>query len=307
MIVSLLVGLATWAAVATWFLVFSIRRSERRRHFHLMATRQMAKLPSEKRFEALIQMHEVQEKALPWFQRSLSTLGVVAFFSMSAAALTQTISAQFSEFKASAAERRYSYIQDSARMTEVANSRSSRAMLEMLSTNSPRLPEMVAFLQSRLELLADPRRPKNTEAEDAKEGIAIAIALQNIHCAAQIWRNHPEIGLDTLELRQAYKLSFAQFFYFLGEDSRAGDVLDEVEATGNQSFAEDVAALRYLLSGRDRSSLDRSMSRLSSEFGSDPEEIERSLIRRQRVLDASKNRLRLKQNADSCRATVSAE
>ncbi len=301
MTTSLIVGLAAWAILATFFLIRTIRGSSRQRNLHRRLSRLIGKLPADKQFEALLSSNDAYEKLLPWFQRSLSTLGVIAFFSMSAAALTQTISAQLSEFKASAAERRYSYIQDTARITDISNARSSQAILAMIASGMPRMPEMDAFLRARLAILIDPRRPDDSVPQDASESIAIALGLGEANCAAQIWRNHPNVDLTRFKLSQSDTLAFSKLLHYLGNDARALALLDKVPGRHSLSTEHQIAALRYVLRRRDAAILERSTLEVSQAFRIPTDEVRRGILRWARTIGEEKASLLLSRSVDFCK------
>jgi hypothetical protein len=87
--------LACYAFAATVFLVLSIRRRAEEATI-MPEVRRLASLEFQatERLKALAEVAKVKREELPWFERSLSAVGIVAFFSMSIAAGFQTLRVQ---------------------------------------------------------------------------------------------------------------------------------------------------------------------------------------------------------------------
>lgn len=303
MIISLIIGLATWAAVATYFLIKTIRRNERLIAFDRESSELLAEYPAEKKLDAHITLHELREKHVPWFQKSLSTFGVIAFFSMSAAALTQTISAQVNAFKAQSAEQRYNEAKEMADATERANERSIKAILALRNTDIYLSKEMTDLLYDRLIHLSDPKRNSQTAAADVKEQMIIAMALGRANCAAQIWQASSDITLSELNVEPADVVTFGELYYLIRDDTSARKSLEHLDygRLKSKSVAFRSAALRVALAEHDPTRLLADhVDQLSRRFTGDTSQMHDRLVQQVEQLRRERARMRLDATQDFC-------
>jgi hypothetical protein len=273
MITSIIIGLFVWALVATYFLWTSIRSGKKKIELKADIEKLMDEYPQEKKLDAYLSAHEQIEKITPWFQKSLSTIGVIAFFSMSAATLTQTISAQLNEFKAQSAELRINEIQSMAATTERANKQTLAAILSLIDSGSHVSKEMAELLGSRLHSLGEKNRSDSLTPQETREWIRVAMAIGNMNCAAQIWQSSSDSDLNQAGIGQPELLTFGELYYVLRDNKMSRKALSRFDFDENRSESAAIraAALEVAISDQIGASttLEQWSERIASQFSAE--------------------------------------
>lgn len=86
-------ALLVYSAVATYALVAVQRQTRDNRSLDKLRSEALELTDPVQRVAALTEVEKLRESTRPWWERSVSTLGVIAFFSMSLAAAVQTVDA----------------------------------------------------------------------------------------------------------------------------------------------------------------------------------------------------------------------
>ncbi|HET9767164.1 MAG TPA: hypothetical protein VFS60_09965 [Thermoanaerobaculia bacterium] len=176
------------------------------------------------RAEMMKALSELQKAATPWYERTLSTIGVIAFFSMSVAVTVQTIQANLQQ---SQAERLRAELADQ----KAAQSASERFVADVarLVASGVRgggsLSELERkILRHRLDVLAE----TSDAGDDAvREMFALALTLREYPRAVTLLEQHRTV-LDMA--LPGDRLSLAEYYFLVGSLQASKELVGQVWA-----------------------------------------------------------------------------
>ena len=163
-----------------------------------------------------------QQSVLPWFERSLSTIGVAAFLAMSITTAVQSVQSISSESQAKLLRAEVSDLQkqkDSA--TRVINSsiHALRDVVSMHDAVDPSVKELLRFhLQKTVEM-------KDASKDMVLEAFGTAVLIDDYETARELFRKWPDLAAASKPEEQ---LTLAEGLYLLGQPQRSREVMADV-------------------------------------------------------------------------------
>jgi hypothetical protein len=215
--------LSTYALVATIILVWRRRRRSSRDEIQAAVENWFKISPmTHESVSAFSEFTTSQQGVLPWFERSLSTVGVVAFLAMSITTAVQSIQSINSEVQAKLLRAEVSDLEkqkDSA--TRVINS-SIRALRDVVSMHDgvdPGVKELLRFhLQRTVEL-------KDAPKDMVLQAFGTAVLIGDYETARELFRKWPDLAAASKPEEQ---LALAEGLYLLGQPQRSREVMTDV-------------------------------------------------------------------------------
>lgn len=198
----------------------------------------------EGRAKLLGSLSELQKAATPWYERSLSTIGVVGFFSMSLAAGVQTISANLSAARAERLEDALEDLQEERNAAENFVNQVSKMVVSgalPIRTLGRAERELLRFRLDRL------RAKEKLEIAEAKEMYTLALAIRDFHSAVSIFEQYRELLEGTSAGDQ---VSLAEYYYLVGSQEAARELIEELwekRSTSDRLVVRRMSVLRVLI------------------------------------------------------------
>lgn len=176
-----------------------------------------------KSLELLKALAELEQASLPWYQRSLSAIGVIAFLSMTLAAGLQTVNSYLEQAKAQRLEGQIEALRTERQAAEQFVDSISATILADLERGG-RAPgklerRLLAHRLRRIEQVLDPT------PEQLREAFSLAVALQDWAAVASAVEHHKEL-LDLNALPDL--LSLAEYYFIVGSRERAREVQGDI-------------------------------------------------------------------------------
>lgn len=179
-----------------------------------------ASLPD--RAEGFAALAEVRKSELRWFEKALSTIGVVAFVAMTVTTAVQTIRAAVQEQEAKQWESRVSAMRERVADADLVIVSVSRALLDRASRASLLTDDEKRILRYRLEnLLSRPR----LEDPEVDEVMSLAIVLREFSVGVDLIERKPSLLQSA---RLVDQLAFAEYYYLIGSADAAKRLADRV-------------------------------------------------------------------------------
>jgi hypothetical protein len=274
----LLWTLAFYGLGATAVLLLSRYRAARERALlqHLLSISLDTLQPLEQ-LEGLAKRAEILSKQIPWYERSLSTIGVIAFFSMLIATGLQTTNANLSDAKIQRLQDQLKALEGQQASLAPAVARAARATIDQYQGGHVLEDGAEEVLRLRLDTL---QRSSADGEEAIAEMLDIALVLRDLHQAVSLIEEHPEF----VETAKPYHLaSVAECYFISGSKAHASETLKRLEdgisnlnrnqrlrvlvlkaaLTGNiEPQVEKVAVLLRTTSSKGRDRLRRDVQRL---------------------------------------------
>jgi hypothetical protein len=171
---------------------------------------------------ALSAFKTAQQSALPWFERSISTVGVVSFLAMSIATAVQTVQGMNAELDTKLLRAEIADLQKQKEAaTHVINS-SVRALREVLALRDSVDPGVRTLLQFHLQQVV---ASGQLTIADAREAFGVAVAIGEYETAGMLFRKWPDLATASTSEEQ---LVLAEGLYLIGQPQRSREVMRQV-------------------------------------------------------------------------------
>jgi len=180
-------------------------------------------LPRE-RAELLRALADLQSAATPWYERTLSTIGVIAFFSMSVAVTVQTIGANLQESRAERLREQLEDLKETQLTSERFVADVSRLVASGMRSGGSLSELERKILRQRLEALA---HKGDATDETVREMFSLALALREYPQAVALLEEHRSV-LDLAV--PGDRLSLAEYYYLVGSPQAAKELVGKVWA-----------------------------------------------------------------------------
>ncbi len=177
---------------------------------------------AEKKINALVELSKVLTSQIPWWERSLSSIGVIAFVSMTLATTVQTTKSILTESK---------LVEVNTEMDEL-QSKIDNAESLIKSIADVTLKQRIAhglldeggeeILEHRLASLTQRERMTDTEALEA---YSIAMALGRYKSAVSIIEGYETLLTST---GPSDLVSLAEYYYLVGIEEKSSNMLADV-------------------------------------------------------------------------------
>lgn len=173
--------------------------------------------------EGLAKTAEIRSKQIPWYERSLSTIGVIAFFSMLIATGLQTTNANLSEVKVQRLQDQLKALEAQQASLVPAVARAARATIDQYQARHVLEDGAEEVLRLRLDTL---QRSSTGGQERIAEMLDIALVLRDLHQAVSLIESHPEF-VETA--KPHYLVSVAECYVISGSKAHAAETLKRLE------------------------------------------------------------------------------
>ena len=225
--------------------------------------------PSEK-LNALAHLATIQEHESPWYERSLSTVGVIAFFSMTIASGVQLIKTTVESVKSDQLQQEIAAMNRERSVIEGFLGRVSRAVAAQY-TETGRLDSAgKEILEHRLKEL---RLKEIVNHDELVETFTLALLLRDYETAKGALDRNIKLLDDT---RPSDVISLAEYEVLEGAPNTANEYLRKIEpalSTLPSAWQVRVIVLDTVINGND----DIHAKRLASLLGIDTEQASRRL------------------------------
>jgi len=172
---------------------------------------------------SLVELAKLEHELRPWWERALSTIGIVAFASMSIATTVQTLNATVAQHKLELVQAQVVELTDQIKDSKDLIAALAHGALERFGSNGGRDPSAKKLLTFRLEQLVGVLSPTS---EEMREAYAIAIALEKYEIAYSFLDDHPELLNKTIP---ADIVTLAEYYYLSGSEEQAREILELVK------------------------------------------------------------------------------
>lgn len=180
--------------------------------------------PAKDRAEVIKALAELQKASTPWYERTVSTVGVIAFFSMSIAITVQTIQGNLEEARAQRLGAQLEDMKEEHTAAEEFVAEVSRLVASGMRSAGTLSDLEKRILRYRLEMLE--RKPE-TDEDAVREIFALALALREYPLAVSVLEREQEV----LNLAvPADRLSLAEYYFLVSSHSASKQLLGEVWA-----------------------------------------------------------------------------
>lgn len=192
------------------------------------------------RAEVIKALVELQKAATPWYERTISAVGVVAFFSMSVAVTVQTIGANLQQGRAERLGAQLEDLKEERAAVEAFVAEGSRLVASRMRSGGMLSELEKTILRYRLDALE--KEPAASEGA-VRERFTLALALREYASAISVLEN--ERGLLNLTT-PADRLSLAEYYFLVSSHEASKQLLAEVW-TERQSLARPLATRAIVL------------------------------------------------------------
>jgi hypothetical protein len=211
--------------------------------------------------KALAEIAKVRQSAIPWYERSISTLGIIAFFSMLIATSVQTINSAKAEIESSNLRQEIKGL-ESQRQSWNKIIKELSEVVVLKQSSSGRLEKSEEdVLKQRLAQLLEIERPGK---EDIAEKLRIFLALKQYDGASALLQKSPALADEASPENLIF---YAEISFIDGAKGQTRALLKRFESqmskqpiewqlryfvinaalsSDPKSFAKDVAALKQL-------------------------------------------------------------
>lgn len=175
------------------------------------------------RFNSLCEVTKIQQNQIPWYERSVSTIGIVAFISMLIATGIQTISATHESLKVDLLKAEVEKLTKQKDEAETLVSDISNAVLSLYLKSGKLEAAEAAILRYRMKQL------ENVSKLDEKvliEQYRIALILGEFDKAIDILDKNIQL-LD--ETADADQISLAEYYYLTGGHEKARELINRLQ------------------------------------------------------------------------------
>jgi hypothetical protein len=219
-----LIVIGFYAAGCTFALFLNHTRAARRgRMEELLAGAGVEQLAGLQRLKALCSVAEIRQAETPWYERSLSTVGVVAFFSMLIATGVQTTRSGLETIKVEKLQQEKQDLEKQVAEIGELLSRTTSTVVKQYQITGYLDPIGEDTLRIRLAKLSASRSMDESQLQEA---YTLALLLRDFKTAVQIIEDHLDL-LDRTE--PSHLVSLAEYYFLIGRLGSARDCLSRAE------------------------------------------------------------------------------
>ena len=199
--------------------------------------------PTEK-IKAISALNDLKKTLSPWYEKYLSTVGVIGLFSMTVAAGVQTINSTAQQSRADVLESDLAELKSQVELAEqfVANVSSA---IQSGAFDTQRIGEIERrILRYRFDEL---RTSTDLNSEALSEAFSLALVLREFETAVELLEKNRELLNDR---HPADQLTLAEYYYLVGSNSAAQQIVNDIDAAGGaqqRSFVKRLAVLKVAL------------------------------------------------------------
>jgi hypothetical protein len=175
------------------------------------------------RLEALARIAEIRKSEISWYERSISTLGVIAFFSMLLATTAQTIKAGLDEIRAERLKQELHQLEEQKSELVSVVAQVSKAVLQEYQRSGSLDQGGKQLLASRLRTLVT-LEPKTRN--QALEQFDLALVLREFAAATEVLDEHSDL-ID--EQNPTDRITMAEYFLISGDEDSARSEIARVK------------------------------------------------------------------------------
>jgi len=199
--------------------------------------------PSEK-IKAISSLNELKNSLSPWYEKYLSTVGVIGLFSMTIAAGVQTINSTTQQYRADALAADLADTKSQVEAAELFVADASSA-IQSGAFDTQRIGENERrILRYRFDEL---RTSTVLESEELSEAFSLALVLREFETAVELLEMNKELLDDT---NIADQLTLAEYYYLVGSNSAAQQIVGQIAAAGgghSRGFVKRFVVLKVAL------------------------------------------------------------
>jgi hypothetical protein len=216
----------------TWFIslygIFAtiaivVVQKNRRGDESLISQIDQSELPPLDRLNSTIELAKLRQASLPWFERSISTAGVVAFFSLLIGTGFQAVKSDSDAIRAAQIEREVKELQSQKLDFERAVRELAQSVVAQYQRTSYIDDSGIRVLKERLHYL----ERDDTESRDRLiEAFGLAMVAGEYREAARLLSSHTDL-LD--RTKSTDLIILAEFYYLTGDSDSAKAMLKNLE------------------------------------------------------------------------------
>jgi hypothetical protein len=160
---------------------------------------------------------------IPWYEKTISAIGVIAFFSMTVTAGVQTIKGAIDDFKLERAKADAAALEREKQSMQELIARLSRVTLSQIQESGVSDRASRDLLQQRMETIITSSKSSKDEVAEAFE---IALILRDYEAAKELSAQYKDLSSGA---SPGDKLAFAEFLFLGGAKNSAKEILLSVE------------------------------------------------------------------------------
>lgn len=176
----------------------------------------------DQRIQAIVEVAKLRQADIPWFQKGLSTTGVVAFFAMLITTGLQTTRVAIESEQKERLKSEMAGLEAQRKEWDDSVSRTSSIIITAHQRTGLINDANRELLRQRLKQLQGITNLNNVQA---RETFLIALILQEGAAVIQAVERHPWL-LESSTVGD--RVSAAEYYYALGDESRVSEVVDSL-------------------------------------------------------------------------------
>jgi hypothetical protein len=180
-------------------------------------------LPPLDRLHATIEIAKLRQANLSWFERSISTAGVVAFFSMLIGTGFQAVKSSSDAIRAEQIDREVKELQLQKADFEKATGELAQSVVSQYQRTSYIDDSGIRVLRTRLRYL---ERETSADRDHLIEAFGLAMLTADYGDAARLLNSHPDL-LD--RTKSTDLMILAEFYYLTGDSNSAKAMLKSLD------------------------------------------------------------------------------
>jgi hypothetical protein len=184
----------------------------------LISTIDKSELPAVDRVNAIIEVAKLRQASLPWFERSISTAGVVAFFSMLIGTGFQAVKSNSDAIHAEQIERDVRELQLQKSDFDKAVAELAQSIMSQYQRTSFIDEAAIRVLRARLRFL---ERDGSIARDRMIEAFEITMIIGDYGAASRVLNGH----MDLLDKTKSTDLIILVEYYYLTADSNSARAL----------------------------------------------------------------------------------
>lgn len=196
------------------------------------------------KIKAISALNDLKNSLSPWYEKYLSTIGVVGLFSMTIAAGVQTINSTTQQTRADALQEDITELEEQVTAAEEFVADVSTA-IQSGAFDTQRIGAVERrILSYRFDEL---RNATRLDTKQLREAFSLALVLREFETAVELLEQNRELVDDT---NPADQLTLAEYYYLTRADGRAQQIVDNIPssaAMGSRSLVKRLLVLKVAL------------------------------------------------------------
>ncbi len=192
------------------------------------------------KLKAIASLTELRKSMSPWYEKYLSTIGVIGLFSMTIAAGVQTINSTTQQYRADSLE---SELEDKTAQIEAAQLFVAEvsSAIQSGAFGTQRIGDVERkILRYRLDELRSVNDLDNTQLSEL---FSLALVLREYDLAVEILEDNKELLNNT---NPSDQLTLAEYYNLVGSKTAAQQIINELDSLNVAQSAEFVRRLVFL-------------------------------------------------------------